>query len=218
MTVRLSTGLANAALDSGIGPAFDGGSGRINVYTGAQPADADDAATGTLLATLTLASDSFGAASGGTITAGSITADAAADNSGHPGYCRVYRTGDTAPGSAASASDRRIDLLAGVRTTLSAGIDNAVATIPLTSTEGFPTSGAVIIDSERITYSGVSGNDLTGATRGAGGTSAASHSSGAAVLEADVEVRFDNANFVSDGFVAGAQVSMSSWTITQPRT
>ena len=113
MAVRLSGGLKNFALDSGLGTAFDGGTGRINVYTGAQPATADTAASGTLLGTLTLSSDAFAAASSGAIAINSVTSDTSADNTGTAGYVRFYRTGDTAPGSAGGATDRRLDLLIG---------------------------------------------------------------------------------------------------------
>ena len=109
MAVRMSDGLANFVLDSGIGTAFDT-TGRINVYTGAQPASANDAASGTLLGTLTLSSDAFAASSSRAIAINSVTSDTTADNSGTAGYVRFYRTGDTAPGSAAGATDRRLDL------------------------------------------------------------------------------------------------------------
>jgi len=66
-------------------------------------------------------------------------------------------------------------------TTLSGGIDNVVATIPLTSTTGFPTAGAVDIDQEIIFYTGVSGGSLTGCIRGSDGTLAASHTAGVPV-------------------------------------
>jgi len=110
MTVRLSTGLRNFVNDSGLNTAFDGGSGRINIYTGTQPATADTAASGTLLATVTLPSDVFAAASAGAVATNAITnVTAAAD--GTPGYLRFYRTGDTAPGSAGNGTtDLRIDM------------------------------------------------------------------------------------------------------------
>lgn len=217
MTVRLSGGAKNAALDVGAGAMFDGGTARINIYTGSQPATADTAASGTLLGTLTPSSDMFAAASGGTATANSITNDSSADASGLPGYVRIYRTGDTAPGSAGNGTtDRRLDMAAGVRSTLPAGINNVVTTITLASTQGFPTSGTVLIDSEQITYSGISSNDLTGCTRGANSTSAASHSSAAVVYQAGVEVTFDNSQFSGGGLVAGGVISMSSLTLTQP--
>ncbi len=104
-----SDAVRNLVADA-IGGAFDGGSGRINVYTGSKPASPATAATGTLLATLSLSSDAFGAATSGVITANAITGDSAADASGQAGWARVWRTGDTAPGSAGGASDRRIDL------------------------------------------------------------------------------------------------------------
>ena len=55
MTLRLSTGLRNAVLDNGsIKDALQGG--KILIYTGVQPATADTAPSGTLLATITGAS------------------------------------------------------------------------------------------------------------------------------------------------------------------
>jgi len=70
---------------------------------------------------------------------------------------------------------------AGVGTTLSAGINAAVQIIPLTSTTGFPATGTVGVGTEQITYTGISGNTLTGATRGANSTTPASHLSAAAI-------------------------------------
>ena len=73
---------------------------------------------------------------------------------------------------------------AGVASTLSAGIDASVTTIPLTSTTGFPATGTVGFVSpatEQITYTGIAGNTLTGATRGANSTTAATHSSADAI-------------------------------------
>jgi hypothetical protein len=108
MAVRISTGLRNALLNSGIDDIFDT-NGRINIYSGSQPADADDAATGTLLATITIPSDSAGAGTSGVLTFNAIS-DATVTTSGTAGWARFYRTGDTAPGSAASASDIRLDV------------------------------------------------------------------------------------------------------------
>lgn len=109
MTVRFSTGLRNKTLDSGLADAFDT-TGRINIYTGSQPAAANDAASGTLLGTLTLAADAVtAAASGGSMSFATIGSDTSADASGTAGWGRIYRTGDTAPGSAAGTTDRRLD-------------------------------------------------------------------------------------------------------------
>ena len=54
----------------------------------------------------------------------------------------------------------------------------------MASSSSFPSSGTVLIDNELITYTGNSGNTLTGLTRGASGTTAASHSSGDTVTDA----------------------------------
>lgn len=77
--------------------------------------------------------------------------------------------------------------------TLSADVDILDTTISLTSASGFPTSGRIKIGSEIITYALVSGNDLTGCVRGVNDTTAASHSSGAAVNCATIIVT-DNAH------------------------
>ena len=71
---------------------------------------------------------------------------------------------------------------AAIANTISAGISATDTTIPLTSSTSFPSSGVIQIDSETITYGAVSGNNLIGATRGAESTTAATHSSSAAVL------------------------------------
>lgn len=69
-------------------------------------------------------------------------------------------------------------------TTLSAGINSSATTIPLTDASDFASNGTIFIGKERIDYTGKSSNDLTGATRGANGTTAASHSSGDVVTSA----------------------------------
>jgi hypothetical protein len=69
----------------------------------------------------------------------------------------------------------------GVTTTLSAGINSSVTTIPLTSVTNMPSSGKIKVNDEIISYTGISSLNLTGATRAADDTTAASHSSGDAV-------------------------------------
>ena len=58
---------------------------------------------------------------------------------------------------------------------LNGAIDAAVTTITLASTLAFPPTGRIRIDTEDIDYTGVSGNQLTGCTRGANATTPASH-------------------------------------------
>ena len=72
----------------------------------------------------------------------------------------------------------------GISTTLTAGINASVATIPLASVTQMPTSGTVIIGSEEITYAAISSDlELTGCVRGVNGTTAATHSTSDAVLQ-----------------------------------
>ena len=54
-----------------------------------------------------------------------------------------------------------------------AGTGGAGTSVTLASTTGFPTTGTVLVGAELITYTGVSGSDLTGITRGASGTAVA---------------------------------------------
>jgi len=68
-------------------------------------------------------------------------------------------------------------------TTLNGAINDSTTTIVLTSVINFPSTGTnhIQIGSEEISYTGISGSTLTGVTRGARGTTAASHSDGATV-------------------------------------
>jgi hypothetical protein len=60
--------------------------------------------------------------------------------------------------------------------TLSGDITASATTITLANATSFPTvGGKILIDSEQITYTGVSSNTLTGCVRGVNGTVAASH-------------------------------------------
>jgi len=68
--------------------------------------------------------------------------------------------------------------------TLSSGINASVTSLTMASSTSFPSSGTVQIGSELITYTGNSGGTLSGLTRGANGTTAAIHSSGATVTDA----------------------------------
>jgi len=65
------------------------------------------------------------------------------------------------------------------------GTGGSGTTIALASTSNFSSSGGTIkVDNELITYTGVSGSNLTGISRGASGTSTAAHSDGTTVEEA----------------------------------
>ena len=64
------------------------------------------------------------------------------------------------------------------QTSLNGGINASTTTIVLTDATLFPSSGTsfIQIGSEEISYTGISGNTLTGVTRGVRNTTAASHS------------------------------------------
>ena len=68
--------------------------------------------------------------------------------------------------------------------TLSSSINTSVTSLTMASSTSFPSAGTVLINNELISYTGNSGGSLTGLTRGAEGTTAASHSSGDTVTDA----------------------------------
>ena len=68
--------------------------------------------------------------------------------------------------------------------TLSADINTSATSLTMASSSSFSSSGTVIIDNELITYTSNSSGTLSGLTRGASGTTAASHSSGDTVTDA----------------------------------
>lgn len=98
MIVRVNIPLRNALLDA----LFNGGSiaaifdsGTAEFRTGANPGAADDAATGTVVATITLPADAMQAASGGSIVKTTTSwQDLAADNAGTIGWVR-FKSADT---------------------------------------------------------------------------------------------------------------------------
>lgn len=94
--LRISTAARNAAVNAVAGLVdADAGAGTIKIYTGSQPASANDAATGTLLATVALADPAFGAGSSGTAT-GTDPASVSAVATGTAGWFRMAdNSGDT---------------------------------------------------------------------------------------------------------------------------
>jgi len=77
--------------------------------------------------------------------------------------------------------------------TLASSINASVTSLTLASSTAFASSGTVQIGSELITYTSNSSNVLSGLTRGALGTTAASHSSGATVTDASNYVGWNSA-------------------------
>ena len=70
-------------------------------------------------------------------------------------------------------------------TTTSTTHTDSVTTITVSSTTGFDSAGTIVIGNETITYTGVTSTTFTGATRGAGSTTAASSASGVTVAQFD---------------------------------
>jgi hypothetical protein len=68
-------------------------------------------------------------------------------------------------------------------TSLSSDVTNTATTIPVGDTTGFAPRGRIAIDSELIGYTGTTATAFTGAKRGMDGTTAAAHTSGAAVSQ-----------------------------------
>jgi hypothetical protein len=125
MTIRLSTGIRQAMVDStGLKGALN--NGIIEIYSGAQPASADAAPTGTLLVRVTKDSGAFtpGSATNGLVyTAAAGVLSKSADNwsyvgiaSGVAGYARFK--GNAADAGSVSTTAIRVDMAIG-----SAGVE-----------------------------------------------------------------------------------------------
>lgn len=113
---------------------------EIDIRSGAQPADPDTAASGTLLATLTASDPMFGAATdaapGALLTASAITSDSSANATGTAGYFRI-RSVTTTPDDVAdgevgtSGSDLNMNT-----TSITAGSTVSITSFLVTMPEG----------------------------------------------------------------------------------
>ena len=74
-------------------------------------------------------------------------------------------------------------LTGSLATTITEDLTDSENAIDVASVDGFSTAGTIKIGTEQITYTGITTLTLTGCTRGANSTTAATHSSGAAVLK-----------------------------------
>lgn len=88
MALRYSTALRNARAN--LLPTVAGASPLFRYYTGSAPASCAAAATGTLLAELTLPSAWLAAAASGVAAQNGVWTTAAALATGTPGYFRIY--------------------------------------------------------------------------------------------------------------------------------
>ena len=80
----------------------------------------------------------------------------------------------------------------------SSGTGGSGTSVTLTSTTNFSSVGRILVDSELISYAGISTNDLTGITRNVDGTDNASHSSGATATDATKFSDWGEAVFASE--------------------
>lgn len=94
--MKISNLARSAAVDA-IAALPDAGSppGTIEIRTGSAPTNTTDGDSGTLLATLTLSNDSFGAASSGVATAAAITSDSSIDATGTAAHFRLKNAAGT---------------------------------------------------------------------------------------------------------------------------
>jgi len=104
-------------------------------------------------------------------------------------------------------------------TTLAGAHNASVTTINVTSNAGFPSGGTVLIDAEWIAYTSLGTNQLLGATRGAYGSTAASHSNLAAVTAGefpyvDVSFSFDDTRLINHAEVTRAGGAAQVWDDT----
>jgi hypothetical protein len=89
------------------------------------------------------------------------------------------------PSRVATDSDLYI-AVNGLTTVLTVDLTSIATTVQVVSTTNFPTAGAIVIDTEVIFYTGISGgNTFTGCTRGADSTVAATHTANT-VVGADI--------------------------------
>ena len=123
-----------------------------------------------------------------TVTMGSAEAGSGASTSGGVRVKHYYKIG---PAVEASAAGWGLGLYGGVElgagtSTLNGALTSGSSSIVLDDSGSFPSSGTVVIDDERIAYTtNTTGTDtLSGLTRGADNTTAASHSDAVTVTDA----------------------------------
>ena len=99
----------------------------------------------------------------------------------------------------------------GIFTNLSAGVNNAVTTIPVASTTGFPATGGVVIDTEVIFYTSLDSTNFYGCTRGSDATTAAAHNS-LAIVGADIIAFHHNGLMAEIEAIETSLVAAPLWT------
>lgn len=134
MTIGIAVARRNEALDA---IRDNANSGLLRIYTGSRPASPETAASGTLLAELTLNATAFGAASGGVLTAAAITRDETANASGTAGWFRIWQSDGTTPWAdgaiTATGGGGELEM---VSTTITAGQPVEVSSLTITWPQG----------------------------------------------------------------------------------
>lgn len=135
MATRIPTAARNAACDAVVDLADAGaGAATIEIRTGSQPANANDAATGTLLATLTCADPAFGSASTGVATLAGVPLSTSGVAAGTAGWFRMKdSTGATVMDGSVGTSGAELNLNT---TTISVGVTVQVTSGAVTMPAG----------------------------------------------------------------------------------
>ncbi|MBI1908868.1 MAG: hypothetical protein HYS22_01705 [Deltaproteobacteria bacterium] len=187
-----STGNTTFATGNFTGSVQTGGTTRLTNSGGLQNI-ASIAGTGALTVasgsgdlTLDGAGGTVAIASGDTLSAGAITGSG---NLTINTSDLAVNTSNRMVGIATASPVEKLEVSGGLRaglaptslTTLSAGAGSTDTSLSVTSTSGYASAGTLLIDSEAINYTGTAATSFTGLTRGALGTTAATHNSGATV-------------------------------------
>ena len=90
--------------------------------------------------------------------------------------------------------------MSGLTTQLANG--GTETTVDVTDASAFPTTGAFFVEDEEITYTGKSGNQFTGCTRGANGTSKTLHTVGTYVEHNQVRIYVEEPSNKTTGYIA----------------
>ena len=101
--------------------------------------------------------------------------------------------------------------LNGLLADTAAGTGDSGTTVTLTSASGFSAAGHILVGSELITYTGISGQGLTGAVRGALGSTRTAHADEAVVTDATNFVAWGNAASTTDVTLVPANWSLDNF-------
>jgi hypothetical protein len=133
--MALNTKMANQAVNvEGTALAAEFNNGYMRLYSGVQPANADDAiTTQTLLAELRFGATAFQSVVNGVLTANPITADSGADNTGVATWFRCLKSDGTTKlmdGSVGTSSSNLILNSVNIQAGANVSVTSFVHTIP----------------------------------------------------------------------------------------